>query len=281
MRVLVAPALAVLVAACGTQVQPDATPDAGPVAKLHELVAVSGTVHFHPLEILWRGGLLGELVGPGPAPSLAGAQIRVENSTDALLRRPPLATSTLAGDGAFSFPQVDVVNVSIALVASVKDPAGKVMESGYGLHRYTPGEARPAGFPDKPVYVLTVDLEKKLAGAVGISTDDLELDGFVLGQVVDKEGKAIAGVKVAKMVVGAGGLVPKALENTADKHIIDYLNTDLTATVNGQTSASGAFLLFPGASISEYSALKDGVTFQIHLSGARPGTAMSLFIEAK
>lgn len=274
MRLLDASLLALALVACAPSETPSGGTDAGtPPAARHEYVAVSGEVKFHPLELEWRAA-----ASQGTPPSLQGLTVRVENSTDALLKRPPLASDTLAADGKFSFAQVDVVNVSLALVGSVKDPAAtpNVMESGYGLHRYEPGDPRPAEFKDKPVYVISTAFEKKLADALGMDTAGLEADGFVLGRVVDAEGKGVEGAQVGR--VGLSGIEP--ITNGEDEHLIDYLNDDLSGTITGgKTGPSGAFVLFPGASTKEYSAIKAGATFTSHLSGARQGTALTLFLE--
>jgi hypothetical protein len=274
MRRLLPTTLAALALACGGSTTTDTGGGTG-TTKRQELVPVSGQVKFHPLELAWRTE-----TSQGPAPTFEQLDIRAENSTDALLRKAPLASQPLAADGKFSFASVDVVNVSIALVGSVldkRDPA-LVMESGYGLHRYIPGEARPTSITES-VYVLSKAFEAKLALASGRSVEDLEIEGFVFGQVTDKVGAGVAGAKVATVELGAA----KVLENKADESaIIVYLNDDLTgAATDGVTHAKGAFLMFPGPSTSEYTALKDGMTFKTHLSGAREKTGISVFLEEK
>jgi hypothetical protein len=275
-HLLTAAGLALALSGCGTTETPTET-DAGIVVR-HEYVTLTGTAQFHPLEVAWRASA----GGPGAAPTLEGTEIRVENSTDALLSKPPLAKKTLAADGKFSFggEEVDTVNVSIALVGSVLDPTGAVFQSGYGLHRYRPGEARPTELRLKPVYVLSKAMVEKLAAATGSrSFEDLETEGFVLGQIVDKDGAPMAGAKLARMELTASGSAPRAVENTEDEHVIDYLNDDLSGLApSAQTSASGAFLLYPGTSTREYSAIKGETLFEVRLSGARPKTALSLII---
>ncbi len=274
---LIAAGLALSTLACSGAEDTGDT-DAGVVVR-HEYVMLTGTAQFHPLEVAWRA----DANGPGAAPSLGGTTIRVENSTDAIIGKPPLAAKGLDATGRFAFEgtELDVANVSIALVGSVLDPTGAIMESGYGLHRYVPGEARPTEFRLKPVYVISRAMGERLAAATGTkSVADLEAEGFVFGQVVDKDGKGIAGAQVARMELSGGNLVPKAIENTENEHLIDYLNDDLSGlSASGTTGATGAFLLYPGATTKEYSAIKAGVEFRSRLSGARRNTALSLFIE--
>jgi hypothetical protein len=274
MRRLLPASLAALAIACAGE--STAGTDTGTkTTKREELVPVSGQVKFHPLELAWRTE-----TSQGAPPAFEQVDIRAENSTDALLRKAPLASQPLAADGNFVFASVDVVNVSIALVGSVldrRDPA-LIMESGYGLHRYIPGDARPTTITES-VYVLSKAYEAKLAAASGRSVEDLELEGFVFGQVTDKTGAGVAGAKVATVELGT----TKVLENKADEtELIVYLNDDLTApATDGVTHAKGAFLMFPGASTSEYTALKAGMTFQTHLSGAREKTGISVFLDEK
>ncbi len=276
MRRVLALALCSLAACAAPSSSP--TPDGGsPVVHRHEYVPISGTVQFHPLEQAWRAGTLGIPPVPPEAPGLAGVTLNVENSVDALIGRPPLASTTLAADGKFSFPRVDVVNVSVALVADVT-ATPDIMESGFGLWRYEPGQPRPPSFSNMPVWIISTAFEQKLATAAGIQTSDLEAEGFVLGQIVDKEGHGIAGAQLAQQVVGANGFTPQAVVDSDQNHLY-YLNADLSGLVtDNQTSASGAFLYFPGASTSDYTALKAGMTFETHLSGARAKTALALFI---
>jgi hypothetical protein len=273
MRRLLPTTLAALALACADGTTTD-TGGTG-TTKRQEQVPVSGQVKFHPLELAWRTE-----TSQGAPPAFEQVDIRAENSTDALLRKAPLASQPLAADGKFTFASVNVVNVSIALVGSVldrRDPA-LIMESGGGLHRYVPGEARPTSITDD-FYVLSKAFEAKLAQASGRSVEDLEFEGFVFGQVTDKAGEGVAGAKVATVELGTA----KVLENKADESaVIVYLNDDLSdAVADGVTHAKGAFLMFPGPSTSEYTALKDGMSFKTHLSGAREKTGISVFLEEK
>ncbi len=255
-------ALAIALVACGEAAPPDTTPDAGSRLR-NEYVSVAGQVRFHPLEAELRAAdaTLGEL------PSLAGLTVRVENSVDALLNKPPLATATLAADGKYSFEKVDVVNVTLALVGSVKpaSPGADVVESGYGLHRYVVGDARPASFADKPVYVVTRKLVERLAGALDMDAAAFEAGGAVLGRVVD----------------GQGGAVEGAVVKVSQNDELFYLSDDLKRAPADQTATgkSGAFLLLPSPGTHEYTASLPGATFNVKLGGRRPGTVLTLLIE--
>ena len=259
-RALLALSLAVI--ACGDAAPADTTPDAGSRVR-NEYVSVAGEVKFHPLEAELRASdsTLGGL------PSLTGLTVRVENSIDALLNKPPLASATLAEDGKFAFEKVDVVNVTLALVGSVKpaSPGAEIVESGYGLHRYVPGDARPTSFTDKPVYVVSRKLVERLAGALDMDVAAFESGGAVLGRVVDKTGKAVEG----------------AVVNVAQNDELFYLGDDLK-TVPADlkaTGKSGAFVLLPSPGTHEYSASLQGATFSTKLGGRRPGTVLTLLIE--
>ncbi len=284
------PLALLLLAACSGSPKSSGS-DGGTKPAQHEYIPISGTVQFHPLEQLWRAGTIpGAVAASSTAlPGLDGATLNVEDSVDALIGRPPLAQTTLGADGKFSFAQVDVVNVSVALVADVS-PTSTLMESGFGLYRYEAGKPRPTSLLNMPVWIISKEFEAMLAKAAGLTTDDLEQGGFVLGQIVVPDAndalhnQGVEGAQLAQEVPASNGFKAVALQSTNTNPDASpplyYLNSDLTGLATGdQTSSSGVFLFFPGVNTIDCTALKSGQTFAVHLVGARHETALAAYIE--
>lgn len=254
--------IALVLAGCGSQ-PPDDRPRVERV-----IIDISGKVQIHPFETELRA--LDESLGAAPA--LGGATIDIESALDAVAGKPPLASGTVGADGTFSMKQVDVTDYQLAIVASVRDAAGLLMPSGYGLSREKPKGA----LADKPVYVLSKAFVQRLGqatakGEPSWTGDDLIENGFVFGRFVDREGKGVAGVKLAKLSPSA-----KVVESSEDSPLW-YLDADLTGvTTDGKSSASGLFVYLPPFGTAEYTGLADGKTFGKHLSGSRAKTATNV-----
>lgn len=262
-------AFTLALAACGT-----ATTTPPPtVARI--VKPIGGTVLVHPLEAAWR------VADPtrGVAPALVDSDLAIEDALLAKQGFPPMATTTVAADGSFLVPAVDVTNVSLAILAVVKHPLDALFPSGYGIVRKDPaGSLKDETLTGKPVYVLSRQFITQLATAAGLAVSDLEDSGFVLGQIVDAEGKGVEGAKFARE------RSPSPVEVThTDTEGLHYLDAALTTTVDGRTSASGVFLYIPPATqgATEFTAIKSGTDFEVKLSGSRAGTVVSVFISAK
>ena len=216
-------------------------------------VDISGTVQLHPIEKAWRESA----GGPGPAPSLAGTTVAIEDALLALANRPPLASTTLDESGAFSFTQVDVTNVTLAVIGSVTDETGGYMTSGYGLYTGKPTEA----LMQKPIYVLTKAFVTHLQTSLGSTEPDLLTGDFAFGAALDADHKGIAG----------------ATFDTGDG--VRYLSDDLSKANGTATGATGAFLFFPNGTTAEHTVTKAGYTFPKKKVGSRPGAVLSSIFE--
>jgi hypothetical protein len=246
-------ALALSSFACGEGTEATST-DAGTKPSQTKIrIDISGTVQLHPIEKAWRESA----GGPGPAASLAGTTVAIEDAILALANKPPLATATLDETGAFSFTQVDVTNVTLAVVGSLTDPNGVYMTSGYGLYTGRPTEA----LGQKPVYVLTKAFVAHLQTALGSSEPDLSAGDFVFGAALEASQQGIAG----------------AMFDTGDG--VRYLSDDLSSANGTATGATGAFLFFPNGTTREHTMTKGGYTFPKKNVGSRPGAVLSSIFE--
>ena len=86
--------------------------------------------------------------------------------------------------------------------------------------------------------------------------------GGLHGLAADEPGEALGPLEM--------GVVPF---DTADG--VKYLSDDLSSVGGTATSASGAFIYFPRGSSDEHTMRKDGVTFDRHKVGSRPGAVLS------
>lgn len=262
------PAL-LLAVACAPVDDPGNDPDGGSDAgtkRQKVIVSMNGTVSLHPTELEWRARKANE-GAPLATPALEGASLDIEDAIKASLKLAPLKSSTVGAGGAWSVADVDVSDVTLAVVATVRGEG--LMQSGYGLVRGKPTQ----NLVDKPVYVVSLDFVAQLAAAVGREAEDLENEGFIFGRIVDREGNGVAGARLA--------LYPGM--TVVEKEGLLYLNEDYTGTVDpsGGTSSSGAFVFLDAGSAKDYVALKSGMQFIEKLSGSRSGAVVSMFVEEK
>lgn len=261
-RVLALVAALPLAFACGTPA--DETPDAGRKYE-DKIIEVTGRVTLHPLEVKWRAERTLDL------PSLAGLTVSVEDALKATSGQPALKTVTSGADGSFEVAEVDVTNVNLALVASVKDPTEVLAPCGYGLVRGQP----PGDLLDMPVYVVSNDFLDYIAEPTGYTSDELLDLGFMFVQITDKAHETgIAGAKLA---------IRKLSQNHVIEHDDDnplwYMNETISALAPAaETSAGGVLLYVPEFGAKEYTALKDGSEFELKLAGARKKFVLSVFI---
>lgn len=248
--------------ACGTS---DEEPSESQRKYESKHVDVTGQVKLHPLEVKWRAEQGLEL------PSLVGLTVNVEDALRATSGHPALETVTSDAEGRFEARKVDVTNVNLALVASVQDPTEVLAPCGYGLIRGQP----PGDLLDMPVYVVSHDFLDHIAVPTGYSSDELLDLGFMFVQIADEALETgIAGAKLALRKSARNEVVENSGENP-----IWYLNETASGLAETeQTTASGVLLYVPGFGAKEFTALKDGSTFELKLAGARKNFVLNVFI---
>lgn len=254
-----------LLAACAAA--PEEETDAGRKYE-RQIVDVSGQVKLHPLEVKWRTDQSMEL------PSLEGLTVKVEDALKATASQPALESTTSDADGRFSVPDVDVTNVTLALVASVDDPSGVLAPCGYGLVR-----GQPEGdLTDMPVYVVSAAFLDHIAAPTGLLADELLDLGFMFVQFVDKTGETA----LPEAKLGLVNLSKTTVLEDSEENPLWYLDETLTGVHTGtSTSDSGVLLYVPAFGAKEYTGVKDGTSFEVKLAGARKGFVLSVFIHAE
>lgn len=231
-------------------------------------VNVSGYVALHPEEAKWREA--NEMA----TPDLTGASIDVEDALRAAFGPASLGDTTIDENGRWELEEVDVTNVSLAIVATVR-LEGTLMQSGFGLYLGRPSE----DVLDKPVYVLTNEFVQALATATGSDFEELVADGFIFGQIAWRESETteertpIEGAKLARAVEPE----PEVVDNSGDARIY-YPAVDFSGSPSDSTTANGLFILTKAGSAKDYTAVAAGKSFESRLSGSRTGTAVSVFI---
>ncbi len=278
--------LALAAVACGPKTGGN---DAGPNdggGNNQIIVNVTGTVKYDTSELQWRG-LSASWTPPGNCqngqladgsdadagvadggagfannnpPCFAGDTFNVEDAIKALAMLPPLESeSNLPASGAFSVPNVNATDTTLALVASVKDPSGLLAFSGYGIGKPPFTSTNTLGCP---IYVTSVAFMQHIAAALNspsnpVSYDDLYMNGVGVVHVVGEDG--VTGVAGAQLqhVYGAGSMQTMALvtndTNAQPPFYIYYLNDDLTGvSTNPYTSSSGMILLENVGSASNF-----------------------------
>lgn len=209
--------LALSSGACGTasDLLPDTgMPDAGPFS-------VSGTVALFPLSTSW-------FAAQGmSSPSRNGLPVRLEDPFVAA-RMPDAGVdreTSVGEDGRFSFSDIDGM-ITVGLAAQVIDfRNASVLQSVSFLF-----EGGPRSVSNATAWMLPIEFGAALAKATKIA--DLGTQGYLLGVVLDAEGKPVSGV----------GVVGHDLDNTR----VRYLADDLSIVPDGNaTTVSGAFLV-PG-----------------------------------
>ncbi|MBI5545747.1 MAG: hypothetical protein HY901_17805 [Deltaproteobacteria bacterium] len=209
------------------------TPDTGPFA-------VTGAVQVHPLATSW-------LIAHGsPVPETEGLSLTLEDPY--VLEREPdagvVASTTLGPGGRFDFVDLDG-RIALGLTATVWDPRGPSAPADAGLSWRTfvrtqtfVLEGKPHDLADARAFSLPAQFVNALADATGEM--DLEAQGFLLGLVLDAQGRPTAGAEV----------VGYALE----KARLRYLDPELRPMPEAQaTSESGAFLVVGRVELMNFS----------------------------
>lgn len=192
-----------------------------------------------------------------PVPSLEGVPVSIEeplrvsvNDADARF-----GTSSLAADGAFSVDEVAVREVHQSLAAGLTAPG--LVRTATVIYDTVFTGARPrTDLVDTRAWAVPEAFHDALSAAVGESrlrghTGDkagtLREAGFVLGRVVDADGRPVAGARVTP---DRGEL--------ADRFY--YPTTDFSAVGQDGTSADGLFIYVHSGA--------DAETFRLSVEGA-------------
>lgn len=227
-----------LAACSGTPSGTDAGQDSGvePPAE----VKVSGTVTMHP-------DSLGLLADAGASTSVAGLTLRVEEPFKVALNNPDgiFHTQTLDAGGEFFAPAVPTDLVTLGIAAGVKDDTGanRVVRAATTLYDVALNDgAKPsADVLGGKAFAVPTQLHEALNAAVGEAnikalTGDTDAGtlitaGFMLGKIVDAQGRPVAGATVE----------PLGSSATAKRARLFYPSADFTA-VGAATSATGLFV---------------------------------------
>jgi hypothetical protein len=224
--------LALLPTACGSGVDPNA---AGPtqIDPEHPTIAVSGRAEVFPEAV----SLL-RAQGERP-PELEGLTLTLEeplgvgvNDANAVLGQ-----GVVGEDGGFNVPDVSVNGIHLSLAARLEHP-GFVPSSTIVFDTVFTRTRPTTDLYDTRAWAVPTAFHDALTRAVGETTLRTRTDGragtlrdagFILGRVVDAEGKPREGVRV----VG---------ENNDVTARIYYPSADLQSTTQKATSGTGLFL---------------------------------------
>lgn len=168
------------------------------------LITVSGQVELFP-EAAQYLAAQGE-----PLPSLEGLAVRIEEPLRVAVNDPdaPLATGSLAESSTFRVSDVPVRNIALSLSAGVGEASGNggLMRSSTVLFDTALTQTRPRrDLVETRAYAVPLRYVDALTQAVGSSQvlslsggtlSHLRETGFVLGRVVDAEGKPVSGARV-------------------------------------------------------------------------------------
>jgi hypothetical protein len=192
-----------------------------------------------------------------PVPSLAGVPVTVEEPLRLAVNdvNATFGTGALAGDGAFGVDEVPVREVHQSLAVGLAAPglvrtATVIFDTAFtgGRPRTDLIDARAWALPEAFHDALGAAVgESRLRGHTGDTATTLRDAGFVLGRVVDGEGRPVAGVRVT----------PDRSE-LADR--VYYPTADLGGVGQEGTGADGLFLYIHSAA--------DAETFRLGVDGA-------------
>jgi hypothetical protein len=261
-------ALAASTFSCGKPT--DTQADAGAPEEII-LVNVSGTVSLHPAAVDYYAQKKITAL-----PTVEGLKLTIEEpflaftkSKDAVLATVP----KLAADGKFAVEKVSTKPIVLGLIAVLNDerPVGTTAGSKAFV---TSASALYEGKPSSDVantraYAVPLDFMNALSTAAGFAADNtLEKQGFILGIVQDKDGKAVADVAVASADVNL----------TADK--ILYFKSDFSAKQETKTSANGIFVVAGKNAPSNFTVTGKS-EFGQHKAGSSEGSTFLLIFKSK
>lgn len=200
------------------------------------LFKATGTVKIHPIAAAF-------LADAGIDAGIVGLTVRVEEPLKVALSNPDgvFSTQTLDATGAFEAKNISSLDVSLGVAVGVFDPtdAGtRVVRSATVIYDVAlqdskptkditgTGYAVPVAFHDKLTALITEAKIKMITGANNKGT--LVEAGFLLGRIVDAQGKPVTGAKIA----------PKPASLVSG---FFYPSADLTS-LGTATSSNGMFI---------------------------------------
>jgi hypothetical protein len=238
--------------------------DAGPVAPEEVrpedlLITVSGQVELFPEASQYLASQ------SEPLPALEGLAVRIEEPLRVAVNDPdaPLATGSVGSAGTYRVSDVPVRNIALSLSAGVGEASGSggLMRSSTVLFDTALTQTRPRrDLVETHAYALPLRYVDALTQAVGPgevlalsggTLSNLRETGFVLGRVVDAEGKPVSGARIV-------------LDRPELAGQIFYPSADTTTPVGTFATRSSGLFLFAHTG-------GDVETFRIGVEGA-PGT---------
>ena len=253
------------------------------------LVTISGTAAPHPLNAMLNQGSVAPftdltvgivdpaavLTNPGAPPA---ASMALDTTTEPCCQ--------------FSFPGVDITNITLGLVGSLEDQrtgdARLWVKTGTGIGTadfLKQVRMAPAPITDRRVFGVSRTLEGKLVAFVNkvlgltLAPGDLETRGFLIGHVVGKlsEGHPDPGGVIGATVTPGGTAAAS----------FDLIYPDATVSEKGTaTAASGIFLMIPKAAapiVTTWDIVPpdgDTHTWPQYLAGSNPGNAFVAIMPA-
>jgi hypothetical protein len=259
--------------ACGPDVnppEPEVRTENAPAVDFAGLsISVSGRIALLPeaAQLLAAQGQ--------PLPTLAGLPLTVEEPLRVLLNDPTarFGTSPLAEDGAFRVDDVPVSEVHLGLAAGLDHP-GFARTTSVLFDSAVTGTRPRTDLINSRAWVVPLAFHDALSRAVGEPrlralsegrAATLQEAGYVLGRVVDAQGRPVSGARVAPDREDLAGRVL-------------YLSEDLTSVNEGGTSPNGLFLLvYSGADALAFKLGVEGQPdYRWRNVGAVPGVGLVL-----
>lgn len=212
-----------------------------------------------------------------PRPSLEGVPISIEEPLRLAVKdvNASLGTGALSADGAFSVDEVPVREVHQSVAVGLTAPgfvhtATVVYDTAFtgARPRMDLIDVRAWALPDAFHDALSAAVgEPRLRGHTGDKAATLRDAGFVLGRVVDADGRPVAGARVA-------------LDRSEPGDRVYYPTTDFSAVSQGGTDADGLFLyVHTGADAETFRLSVDGTDAYVPRNvGAAPGWGLVLTV---
>lgn len=224
---------------CGSPDEDDGPVSPEEVSPEDLLITVSGQVEPFPEAAQYLAA------SSEPLPALAGLSVRIEEPLRVAVNDPdaPLATGSLDSSGTFRVSDVPVRNIALSLSAGVGDASGSggLMRSSTVLFDTALTQTRPRrDLVETRAHALPLRYVDALTQAVGPGQvltlsggtySHLRETGFVLGRVVDAEGKPVSGARIV-------------LDRPELAGQIFYPSADVTTPVGTYATRSSGLFLF-------------------------------------
>lgn len=212
-----------------------------------------------------------------PLPSLDGVPLSIEEPLRLSVNdlNASLGTGALSADGAFSVDDVPVREVHLSMAVGLTAPglvhtATVIYDTAFtgARPRTDLVDARAWAVPEAFHDALTAAVgESRLRGHTGDKATTLRDAGFVLGRVVDADGRPVAGARVKP-----------DRDDLADR--VYYPTPDFSAVTQDGTDADGLFLyVHTGADADTFRLSVDGAdAYTPRNVGAAPGWGLFLTV---